>query len=96
MTPAEQRLIEAVRERALASVTYAKAVAIDEAAKDARTNVYMKARDAADKAYQAVLKKELGSVIEGTEDALRTASEDWGTWDVEYTAALKAMTEETA
>ncbi len=92
MIPAEQRLIKAARERAFASVVYARAAAINRAAHDDQEDVYQRAKDAADKVYQAVIKAELGPRVKATEEALRWANDDWRVWDKEYTAALKAVT----
>ncbi len=92
MIPAEKRLIKAAKERAFASVVYARAAAINRTAHDGQEAVYQRAGDAADKAYQAVIKAELGPRVKATEEALRWANDDWQVWNKEYTAALKAMT----
>ncbi len=92
MTP-EQRLIRAVKERAFASVVYTRAFDINQAAHNNREDVYQRARDAADKVYQAFIKAELDPEAKATEEALRWANDDWRVWDKEYTTALKALTD---
>ena len=93
MIPPEQRLIKAAKERAFALVVYTRAADIDLTAHNEEGTVYRKARRAADNAYQAVIKAELGSRIKATGRARRWARDDWQVWDKAYTMALKALTD---
>ena len=103
MTKAEQRLIDATRGREACRARYCETTAAIQKAQDAREDVYVRARDAADKAYNTIVDGELlhATGQENPADVMVARSEERDASvacrlsETEYEAALKGLLEES-
>lgn len=103
MTPAEKRLIDAIKGREVCYARFRQTSDAVTEATNAREDVYSRARDAADKAYDAIVDADLENAagqenpanVKLARSEQRDASAACRLSEKEYEAALKALLEES-